>query len=283
MFGVVGSFNPKFYKSIVKQRLIKSVGFLIVFIMIFTAVLSLKYTTDVKSTIPFVVEWINENFDYFVDELPLIEIENGKLLLPQSTYTKEWQEEFVFIIEPDEQQVLSTVDQYDNGIFITQSKVLIKQTETNVPKTRLETYDMKNIRYLKVIPTEAGLSVVVENSEFDITQPAIERFIEKASILLFPLIFLWSMLIYSMSKPLQILFYSIFSLLFKTHLKVSLTYKELLNVGIYALVPPTTMAVLKDLIGLRLPLFWVLFTAVYCMYLFQGIKATKIEQWNESV
>ena len=282
MFGLIGSFNPKFYKNVARQPLIKSIGFLILFIVIFSALISFKYTTDVKSTMPFVVEWINAHFDYFVNELPLIEVKNGTLLLPQSTYTKEWKDEFAFVIEPDEQQARATLEQYDNGIFVTRSKVFIKQTEEDVGKTRLETYDMRNIRYLKIVPGEAGLTLVVDTNEFNITQPGIERFIENASVLLFPLIFLWCVFLYSVTKPLQILFYSIFSLIFKAHLKSSLTYKELLNVGTYALVPPTSMAVLKDLVGLRLPLFWVVFTVVYCVYLFQGVKAAKIEKWNES-
>jgi len=44
MFGIFGAFNPRFYPGIARQPVGKTIGFLVVFILIISSLVSLKYT-----------------------------------------------------------------------------------------------------------------------------------------------------------------------------------------------------------------------------------------------
>lgn len=281
MLGIVGSFNPSFYKKIVKQSLLKSIGFLVVFVFIFTAGISYRYTLYIKAGIPKVIQWFDKNFSYLVSDLPPIEISDGEVVSPEKTYIKEWKDVFVFVIEPNEENLETTLKEYPNVLVLSQRSLSIKTTEPEAGKSKVETYDLKNIEYLKITPTETGITVNFETNEIEVTPATLERISQKISGFIYPVIFLWFFLVYCFTKPLQLLIFSIISLLFNSNLKSSLSYKQLLNIGTYALVPPTSLAVIKDVIGLRIPLFFVVYSLVYIIYLFWGIKAVSTEVWKE--
>ncbi len=274
MLGIIGSFNPKFYKKIAAQSLVKSFGFLIVFVIIVSAVVSYKYTVAIKRILPEVNLWADENLGHIASGFPVIEIKDGCLTFPKEAFVKEW-DEFIFIIDPQAQNVYEILEEYSNIFLLTRKELLIKTTKSDFEHSEIKVYKLENINLFKIVPCETGVRVFFEDKEIDITPSTVERLTGKLSSFLYSLVFLWFLGIYFFTKPLQILVFSLISLIFNANLKAALPYKQLLNIGIYALVPCTSLAVVANLANLTIPLFWAVYLLIYSYYLFIGIRGNR--------
>ncbi|MCK4810549.1 MAG: DUF1189 family protein [Candidatus Omnitrophica bacterium] len=275
MLGIIKSFNPSFYPKITRQSLWKSLGFFLVFIIIISAILSFKISSDVKRQLPVAEAWLYENIPQIVSDFPPLEIENGNLVLPEKTYIKEWEDQFSLVIEPDPKKIYPILDEYSNVVVFTQKKLIIKTSNPKTNQSKVETQDLSKVKLFKIDQIDTGLKFTFENKEFDVTPSTIERFLEKLYLFVFPLVFLWFFCVYIFTKPAQILIFSLVSLIFNKNLKTGLSYKQLLNIGTYALVPPTLLAATKDIANLKIPLFGAVYVLIYILYFFWGIKATR--------
>ena len=277
MLGLIGSFNPNFYREITKQSLWRSLGFLIVFITIISAIVSYKYTVIVKNMLPQVNSWTQKNLINIASDFPTIEIEDGSLTLPKDVYIKEWADEFVFVVQPEAENVYHILERYSNVLLLTREKFITKTTKEDFEQSEIKTYNLKKIKFFKITPTNSGLKVFFNNRAVDITPLVVRKLLEKLSLFIYPLLFLFFFSIYGFTKPLQTLIFSLLSLIFNTNLKATLSYRQLLNIGVYALVPSTSLAMVGELSNLKIPLFWVIYLLIYFIYIFLGIKSTTKE------
>ena len=277
MLGLIGSFNPNFYREITKQSLWRSLGFLIVFITIISAIVSYKYTLIVKNMLPQVNSWTQKNLVNIASDFPTIEIEDGSLTLPKDVYIKEWADGFVFVVQPEAENVYPILERYSNVLLLTREKFITKTTKEDFEQSEIKTYNLKKIKFFKITPTNSGLKVFFNNRAVDITPPVVRKLLEKLSLFIYPLLFLFFFSIYGFTKPLQTLIFSLLSLIFNTNLKATLSYRQLLNIGVYALVPSTSLAMVGELSNLKIPLFWVIYLLIYFIYIFLGIKSTTKE------
>ncbi len=275
MWGAIGSFNPEFYPKIAKQSVAKSIGFLAVFIIIISAVFSYKYTRIIRRHIPEAVLWIEDNFKNIIYGLPVIEIKDGELIFPKEPFSKRMDKNFAFAIEPDNDKFYQAVDKYQSAVVLGERKFAVKNAEGVSGRAKINVYSLKDIKYLKITHIKKGLRAAVEKGGIDITPYTIRYFFDKVSVFIFPFLFIWFASVYFFTKPLQIFFFSIFSLIFNTSLKASFNYKQLLNINIYALVPPTTLAIIAGLMSLRIPFFWVVYSGTYITYIFLGMREAK--------
>ncbi|MBN2120795.1 MAG: DUF1189 family protein [Candidatus Omnitrophica bacterium] len=275
MFGLTGSFNSKFYSKIAKQPLGKSVGFLILFIALISLVLSLKHVGDLKSKVPEVTAWVHKNFENIISDLPDIEVKDGKLTLPRNPYIKEWDDKFAVIIRPQDDNFYGVLEGKANAFVLSKTKMAIKSTKSDFEQSEIKTYSLEQIEYLKISRIESGLEVTFGAKAFEVTPPTIESFLRKMFLYVYPIAFLWLLLAYSFVKTSHLLIFSIFSAIVNNQLKASLDYANLINIGIYALVPPVVLAVVFEVLGLKVPMFWLIYCVVYGLYLYLGIKSTQ--------
>lgn len=275
MHGILESFNIKSYKVIAKQPFKKSLKFIVIFFIISSAVVSLRATLFVKAGLPQFKSILNKNLEYISADFPEVEIKNSELILPVKLYIKEWKTKFALIIDPAEENTGLVLEKYSNVLFFGRKKIMIKTTEPYSGKSKLEIYKLEKIGDLRISPIGAGLKITTKNGSFNLTPIVFEKLLKILSFLFWPVFFLWFFFIYCITKPVQILFFSLFSLLLKANLKVALSYKELLNIGIYAMVPPAILAVIKELLSIQMPSFLLIYSTVYAIYLFQGINENK--------
>jgi hypothetical protein len=73
------------------------------------------------------------------------------------------------------------------------------------------------------------------------------------------------------AKLVQVILFSAAGLFFNRVVDARLSYKELFNLGVHALLPPTLAALLA--IKLDMPVFPFVFMAIYFVYLYAGIRA----------
>ncbi len=277
MVGIIKSLNINSYKKIARQSFAKSLGFLVIFIIIISAVISLKFTFVAKTGLFQFSSFLNRNLEPILSGLPSIEIKNGILILPKEPYTKEWKGDFALIIEPGVEIDNSIMEKYNNCLLLTQNNLIIKETEAAQGKSKIEIYKLEKLDYLKITPIQSGIKIAIKNKEFSLTPSNVEKFLKIIQFFIWPVLFLWFFFMYSFTKPAQILIFSLPSLIFKARLKATLSYKALLNIGVYAIVPPTCLALVKEILNIKIPFFWFIYSAIYVAYLYFAVKLNKEE------
>ena len=270
---LIESFSPQFYKKIAYQSLRKSIFFLILFIVIISAIISFKATIIIKKRLPVAISWIEKNLKDLASDLPEIEIKKGEVVSPTTTYIKKWDNNFVFVIEPTKEKRGFFLHQYPNAGVLAKKQFFLKISKPG--GADIKSYNLTNVNYLKVSPTLKGIEVITQNRSFFITSESVRNFSKKISPFLYPLVFFYFLSWYGMNKPLHILIFSLISSLINNNLKAPLNYRELLNVGVYAIVPPTFLGLANDLIGVKIPLFWFFYSLIYTWFIFKAIKVIK--------
>ena len=280
MLGIVGSFKPQFYKRIVSQPLARSFGFLVVFVVIISAVVSFQLTLFVKSLLPQATTWIQDNFEEIVADLPDIEIQDGQLVAPTVPYMRQWdiKDEGVFavVIDPTASDYYSILEGHENVIALTRRKLVVQSAKSELER-EIKTYDLDNITSFKVSRIESGLELTFGEKVFSLTPASIKRFLERISLYVFPAGLIFFSLAYLSVKSLQILFFSILSSVFNSQLKAKLNYSQLLNIGTYALVPGTVLAIAQEATGIFIPLYGLFYCIIYGVYLYLGVKTSRQE------
>ena len=280
MLGIIGSFKPGFYKKIVSQPLTKSFGFLALFVIIISAVVSLQLTVFVKDLLPQASSWVNDNFESIIADLPDIAIENGELTAPATAYMREWDVEdetsFSVIIDPEITEYYSILEQYDNVLVLTRRTLIVKSAKSKV-EHEIKTYQLDNIELFKISHIDSGLALTIAENTFNVTAASIGRFLERISLYVYPAALVFFTFAYLFSKMIQVLLFSIASSIFNSQFKAQLNYSQLINIGIYAIVPGTVLALVQEVSGIFIPFYGLVYCAIYIIYLYLGVKSLRQE------
>ncbi len=81
-----------------------------------------------------------------------------------------------------------------------------------------------------------------------------------------------------MAKFFHILFFSLVSLVTSSIIGAKLNYRQLFNIGIYAITPSVFLGVLLAIFGRPLPFFGIIYSGVYIIYLIMAVTNCKEEQ-----
>jgi hypothetical protein len=273
MFGLFGAFDPRFYPKVAKQSTGRSIGFLAVFVLIVAACVSIRFTAVVLSGFTFAKKWVNENIASIASQYPVVSVDKGVIVEPKQTFTKEYDGQFAIVIEPDPDNARLLVDKYPNLALLTRNALIFKQKKDNNGAEEIKTYPMEKASFT-ITPGAAGFIFKAEQKQFELTSKTIGGWIDLAGLFVFPVLLAVLFIWYFFIKPLHVFIFSLVSLITAAILKVKLSYKELWNIGAYALVPSTCIAVLITALGLKIPFFGFLYCMIYGMYLYLGIKAS---------
>jgi hypothetical protein len=247
-------------------------------VLLIAVIFSFRFSLSIKRALPQTKAWLNENLEKIASEIPEVEIKDGTLVLPKLEFIKEWKKEkFALIIEPNQENAYAILEQYDNVLLLTQTKFITKTLKSDSSQ-EIKTYNLDKVKIFKIFPIQSGMRVVLENKEFQINNSTVNRWLKIVSLLVFPITLCFVFLWYSFTKLLQLLFFSLASLIFNAQSKANLSYKELLNIGIYVLVPPTTLAVIKNVFNIPIPVFGLLYLLIYLFYLALGIRASAAKE-----
>ncbi|MFA6384970.1 MAG: DUF1189 family protein [Candidatus Omnitrophota bacterium] len=273
MFGLFGAFDPRFYPKISKQSIGRSIGFLALFVLIVAACVSARYTSVVLSGFTAAKKWVHGNIAAIASEYPAVTVEKGVIVDPKESFIKEYDKRFAVIIEPDPDKARAIMDRYPNLALLTQKLLIIKQAKDSSGAEEIKTYPMEKTSF-SITPGESGFKLLYERRQFDLTSRTISRWLDIAGLFVFPVLLVICFAAYCFAKPAHVFIFSLASLIIAAIMKIKLSYKEMWNIGAYALVPSTCAAVLLDVSGFRVPFFWLLYCAIYIAYLYLGMKAS---------
>jgi len=272
MFGMFGAFDPRFYPKIAKQSIGRSIGFLTVFVLIVAACVSIKYTSVVFSGFTVAKKWVHDNIAAIAAEYPAVSVEKGVLVEPKQAFIKEYGKQLTVVIEPNPENVRATMDKYQNVALLTQKELIFKQMKDNSGAEEIKTYPTEKATF-SIAPGASGFKLIFEQKQFELTAQVISRWIDIVGLFVFPVLLIIWFLVYCFTKPVHVFIFSLVSLIITSILKVKLSYKELWNIGAYALVPATCLAAFMDILGLRILFFPLFYCLAYSVYLYLGINA----------
>jgi len=246
--GFVMSFNPVNYEKIVKQKFGRSFIYLLIFIIIISAFLSVKFSTTITQVANKFIEKVGE-------KIPEISITDGEVAVPITQPYIYEVENYVFIIDTTGQ--ITSLDNYQSGVLLTKNKFMYKDQA----KMKTESYDLAQVKSVRITPE------VLRNG------------LKKGGKFLIPGLFIAITIYFLFAKIIQLFLFSLASLFTNQLKRKNLSYPELLNIGIYALTPPTLLATIMILFDLNFPLFALIYSLFYILILVVAIG--KIPQQGE--
>jgi len=278
MLGIIKSFKPQTYRVFARQRVMRTIGFFLMFVLLVSTVVAYQSYTFVNDLLPYVGMWIEDNFDTIFSEMPLIEIEDGKILAPRELYVQNFNDVFVFIIEPETDNIYPILERYKNVIVLAQKKLLIQFTrDRGIEETQMKTYNLEKMHYFRLerMQEKDGVEVLFGDNRVLLTKDNVKATIEKVTTSVYPFFFIFFFFYYNGAKLIQVFLFSLVSLIMNEILRVGASYGEIFNIGVYALVPPTLMALVCSLLELHIPFFAFGYILVYGLFLFWALKAMK--------
>ena len=147
---------------------------------------------------------------------------------------------------------INSLDDYERGMLLTESKAIYKENDI-----KTETYDLANIESLRI--DENFMKILKKNIVW----------------ILFPIMLILMFLYFCIFRFLQIFIFSVISLATCSIANVKLNYKQLFNIGIYAITPSVILGALLALFAIVLPFFWILYIGLYIVFLIMGILNCK--------
>ena len=241
----------KFYKQVKDFQTSRVMKYIFLLIFLITFVLTIRYSYDITRGLNIAIDWAKLN-------LPVIEIQNGVVSVDVKQPYKIEEEDFALIIDTTGE--ITSLDKYGKGILLMKNKVIYKENEV-----KTETYDLSNVQALRI--DEHFMKVLKKNVVW----------------VLFPIMLILIFLYFCIARFLQVFLFSLVSLAVSSITNIKLNYRQLFNIGVYAITPSTILGALLAFFGIQLPLFGILYTGLYIIYLVMAIQSCKEEPVKENI
>ncbi|GEM_PF-1277601 len=271
------SFDPYFYKNIINQSFGRSVVYIMLLSFVVSFLISVKIKLSYDAFSSSALVWLEQNSgNLWPKGLGEIKIENGIVSsdTPQPYIYK--LRDFVFILDTTGATTSLTADSYD--ILILKNKIIVKDKASKYEK-RTREYDLSKVGTFLIRPGDAGKGIISEiktpKKQVEITLKMIKSWAKLLGHGVFLLMLLVFFVFYLAAKLIQGAFFALLALLPNKSSGANLNYAKLLNLSLYALTPPTIMAVIIMLAGKQFSGFWLVYSIIYIIYMILGIKNIK--------
>lgn len=237
----VSDFN--FYKEVKDFEISRSLKYIFALIFLLTSVLTIRFSFDFKRGVNIAADWALQN-------LPLIEIQNGVASADvQQPYRIE-EDDFALIIDTTGE--VTGLDGYERGILLMKEQLVYKESAV-----KTETYSLSDIDALRI--DENFVNAIRKNAVW----------------MMFPIMLIGAFISSVIAKFFQIFAFSLISIAASTMVKVKLIYKQVFNIGVFAITASYVLGALLALAGLQLPLFGFVYAGLYITYLIVAVKICK--------
>lgn len=231
--------NFKFYKEVKDFRMSKGMGYIFSLVLLITIALSIRYSYDFKRGLNIAIDWARQN-------LPTIQIQNGIVNVDVKQPYKVQAEDFAVIIDTTGE--ITSLDEYKRGILLMKDKIMYKESEV-----KTESYNLSGIQ------------------SFMLDENFLNKLKKNAVWVLFPFMVIILYIIFCIARFFQLLLFSIISVAVSSIAHIKLSYKQLFNIGIYAITPSTILGALLAIFGIQVPLFGIIYSGLYIIYLIIAI------------
>lgn len=278
---LVQSFNPRFYKEIVHQSFGKTFKYLALFLLLISLFIGGKFGFMLKSGTQKANQWINENLPGKVKEyLPeQIEIKDGQLSATvKQPFVHSFAEgEGVFIIDTTGE--IASLNDYENGFLITKTKIISKQVKPNggVEIKEQAFTDMGPLTIRRGDETRGEIvEFISPQKSFVLTYDLLDKWTKNIWRIAFLPIFIFLFIYFLIAKFIQLFLFTPVSLITNGVASAKLEYKNLLNIGVYALTPATLLSTLFILFNVAIPASGLIYMLIYSAFLVLGVLNSRV-------
>lgn len=233
----------KFYKDVKNFSVGKSIKYILLFILMISLVLTIRYSYGFGAGLKIAAEWMKKN-------LPVINIQNGIASVDVEQPYKISQDDMVVII--DTTGKTSSLDGYKRGVLLMKDKVLYKESDA-----KTEIYNLADVKNLKI---DQNFMNAVKNN---------------AVWIVFPFMFVGIYIYLAVARFLQIVIFSLITIFAAAVTKTQLTYTQIFSIGAYAI---TTSMILGGIVALFVRVIpgigWV-YCGIYIAYLVTAVMNCK--------
>lgn len=237
--------NFEFYKQVVNQSIGKALKY--IFLLLLLVAIAMSINTVIK-----LQKFIKEGQIWAEKNVPEIKIVNGKTQVEVPQPYTVWKDENFIVMIDTTGQYTSIDTAYRAGALLTQSKLIMKQSEVEIRE-----YDLSQIPQLVI------------------NKDTISKWAKIAQVIIWIVIPIGTYLYLIVAKWFQIALFSLFTLSLNNTMKTNLKYPQLLSLGIYALTGPLILDLIYAIVGRPNPIFLWIYIAVYVIYLFMAVKHQK--------
>lgn len=275
---VLIGFNPKRLEEVAFQSLRENIKHLILLLFFLSLILSIGNSVLFVKGLRQLAREAPNFFGTFKD-FPEITIKDGELVSPQEYYINGTEHGGIII---DSGGLLSHYlgdPIYGKYVIILKDKVIIPESEF---ENRV--YDLSNIDYFdfSLGDEKEFMRLSFNDWSFSLTLEKISRWTKIICLVFPPLALIFTFLFLLIGKGIQILLFSVLSLIVNSAGKAGLGYKGLLNIGIFALTVPLILETLVKLIPFSIPYFNLAYVSIYIVFLIVGILECKDKKTIEA-
>lgn len=228
-----------FYREVKGSPVSRAMKYLLGILLVITVLLSIRITADIHKGLGIAADWVGKN-------LPVITITDGIASIDRQEPFKLEEGGYVLII--DVTGVTTNIDSYEKGILLIKDKVIYKEGPA-----KTETYSLAGVKSLKI---DADFMKALQKS---------------MPLILSPFILVGVYIYFIIAKLLQVLIFSLVSLLVSSITRCELSYPQIFSIGIFALTPSMVIGAAIPLIGVTVPAFGILYSGIYVIMLIMAI------------
>ena len=230
---IVLSFSSgEFYRSIAPQAFSRSIRYLMILIVAASLLLSVRYAFLVSQALEKLEGWAWRH-------LPEIRIEKGIVQTPSQPWRYEAARQFIAILDITG-QTKEIPAEFAQGLLLTRDQLILRRRPLDSQRVDL-----------------AGIE------DFRLNAQVVQRLRQKGILFFWPLLFAGFTGYFLIERCFQVVLFSLFSLVTCWATGRALSYRSLLNIGIYAMTLPFLLAAGILFFGPPPPLFGIFFVAIY--------------------
>jgi hypothetical protein len=272
---IFSSANPKFYKEIIFQPFGRSLGYLSLLLLIVSLILSAQFAWKLKKGIEVFSREVIERLPEIIPQgIPPLRIEKGRVSSPVPQPFVIQKDNFAFVL--DVTGKVTSLDQYKEGVLVTRDKIILKRDKE--VGSEISEYDLNRMKFdlLDIKPGNKDKGEIINltwgKKTFSVTSSGIARLANTAVLLILPFFLFLSFTSLLIGKLLQVIIFSLLSLVINNATAGRLKYRELINIGVYALTTPTVLSVVlilstagpgKQLLLRVWPIFYVIIYVIF--------------------
>lgn len=269
LFSLIKSFRPVRYHEFNQESPGVVFKRLAVLAVILAVLLSGRYVAQLSSWGDIAINWAEVNLpDMLKEHFPEVNITDGVLsspveqpyirkfseLVPSEVEVEE-EEDFVFVLDTTGE--ITSLEDYPQGVLVLQDKMLIKtKSDAGVEERREVDFDEIKIKSLSLKPSPGEkeiLSVVTDGNVFSLTYEKARQVKTRLVRYAYPILLILLTLYYFIAKTLAMYIFSLYALFFDNVTGKGLNYRQLLDITSLSIIPPTILALVYNLFGIRLP------------------------------
>lgn len=243
------TYNFKSYNFFISEKLSKAIMYLLLLAFLSSTFLILKVGFSFK-----------KDFSYFqeilTNEMPSFTLDNSELIVDSTMPIIFEEGNTIVIIDTNTEFNPNAFNEYNTGIFIGKDMLIVKENSSEITTMNYSSFQLTN----------------------PFTSDDLSSLISTFSSVIMVFIVVFAFVFSFVGKLISLfLIMPLSALVISSILNKKLSYSNLIKISAYSLTVPILLKTFFKLIGLRIPVFFILYYGIGFVYLIFAIKNINLE------